>query len=499
MPVAPVFEKLCAREKTGEIVSQVKAECKTDVPTEIVEKILNENVCATVTLGEVKKGKAEFVGKATFFVCYSAQDGIKKFECGAEIRDALIGDAIEDGDTVKLSFSIDKPEIDLSGLKTAVSAYLTVKGEIFRKKEYPALTGGDGLFCDDLAANTLKHVGAASSVYSVEEEFEVPYCVSEVLCHRAEACVSSVQCGVGTVICDGEIYLSEILLQSGEKSDIIRENKIFPFRAEIACEDAMPQNFASCRVKVRSLKTDVGVDADKNLSNVTVSVSLSLNGEAFSLNEETFAKDAFSIENELTVTKETVKFYAEGEPLSVYEKFTGRVAADGVENAKAVTVMSEKAEIASATVANGEITVTGAATINALFFGEDGKPFSRKAEIPFEHKIPYGGGNRIDVTVTPKRAGVKIVGGTELECEVETVLSVYEEKEYSAEIVSAVEQGEKKAENDAAISVYIPLEGENLWDLAKRLNADPDTLLSTNKDLRFPLTGKERIVVYRRK
>ena len=35
--------------------------------------------------------------------------------------------------------------------------------------------------------------------------------------------------------------------------------------------------------------------------------------------------------------------------------------------------------------------------------------------------------------------------------------------------------------------------------LAKRLNVCPKSLVETNSDLQFPLTGKERIVVYRRK
>ena len=43
------------------------------------------------------------------------------------------------------------------------------------------------------------------------------------------------------------------------------------------------------------------------------------------------------------------------------------------------------------------------------------------------------------------------------------------------------------------------LENEDLWGLAKRLGQYPEALLETNPDLQFPLTGKERIVVYRQK
>ena len=87
-------------------------------------------------------------------------------------------------------------------------------------------------------------------------------------------------------------------------------------------------------------------------------------------------------------------------------------------------------EIANVTATNGEIIVTGAAAVNGLFVDENGKPFSRKAEIPFEHKIPMNGNGKVNVTVVPKCANVKIVGGAELLCETEVVFSVYEEKVY---------------------------------------------------------------------
>ena len=79
------------------------------------------------------------------------------------------------------------------------------------------------------------------------------------------------------------------------------------------------------------------------------------------------------------------------------------------------------------------------------------------------------------------------------------MFTVYAKTRYSAEIISAAEAGAEKAIQAAAISVYIPLAGEGLWELAKRLNVCPEKLVETNSELQFPLTGKERIVVYRQK
>ena len=160
---------------------------------------------------------------------------------------------------------------------------------------------------------------------------------------------------------------------------------------------------------------------------------------------------------------------------------------------------SEKIEVSSASPKDNGVSVTGAVTANVLFIGEDGKIFTRKAETPFETLLAVKTDGEIKVVATPKSATVRLVTMTEAECDAEAVFTVYSESAFKTDVISAVETGEIKPETMAAVSVYIPLAGEGLWGLAKRLNVCPETLVSTNPDLQFPLTGKERIVVYRQK
>ncbi|MBO4252280.1 MAG: DUF3794 domain-containing protein [Clostridia bacterium] len=498
MPIQPVFEKLSAKEKAGEVVRQVKVECKTEVPADAMIRVLNDEMNLSVALGDVVGGKAEFVGKATFFICYTAEEGIKKCECGAEIKDSFLSDLIADGDYIKLSWETDKVETDLSGLKTAVSAYITVKGEVYKTNEYSALTGGDGVYCDLTGVKTVKPCGEFKTVYQAEEDFELGFAVNEVLSHKAEVCLTQVQCGVGTVIADGEIYLTEILLQSGDKKDIIRENRVIPFRAECECEDAMPQLSATCRAFVKSLKTDISVDETKNLSAITALVTVELNGEAYAIAEETFATDAFSAENELSLVKSRVKFSAVGAPAAKFAKISGRANTDDIGNSRIIAVVGEKAEIASCSQSGNGVNVSGTMAFKLWLLAEDGQVESRKSEIPFEIALADISGEA-EVLVAIKSATAKLVTLTEIECEADAVFTVYQTDNYSAEIISAVEAGEEKTTPTAAISVYIPHAGEGLWELSKRLNVCPETLVATNSDLQFPLTGKERIIVYRQK
>ena len=69
----------------------------------------------------------------------------------------------------------------------------------------------------------------------------------------------------------------------------------------------------------------------------------------------------------------------------------------------------------------------------------------------------------------------------------------------SVRYVTGIEEGEEIVPNDCAVSVYLPEAGDGLWDVAKKLNKSPEEVSSCNSELSFPLTGKERIIVYRAK
>jgi LysM repeat protein len=68
---------------------------------------------------------------------------------------------------------------------------------------------------------------------------------------------------------------------------------------------------------------------------------------------------------------------------------------------------------------------------------------------------------------------------------------------FDSYIITKVTEGEDKPVNDSAISVYIPKPNDSLWEISKELGVTEEEILKINKDLTFPLSGEERIVVYR--
>ena len=60
-----------------------------------------------------------------------------------------------------------------------------------------------------------------------------------------------------------------------------------------------------------------------------------------------------------------------------------------------------------------------------------------------------------------------------------------------------VSEGEPIETPTAAISVFVPRVGEDLWTVAKRLKRAPEEVRKDNPELVFPVREGERIFVYR--
>lgn len=503
MAFEPVFDSLGINVRRGKVTDRIKAECRTDIPADGIKRIINISSFAAILHTEAAEGKIEYGGRIAFFISYEAAGGqIKKCECGAEFTGAAASEAITPGCFSFASVKTEREEADLSGVKLTVSAAAEVTLELYECVKLPALTGGEELILktEDLAYE--RGSGLKEGGYIVEERFTAEIRVEEVLAQRAHAAVTSVQCGVGVIIAEGEVYFSAILLQSGDKKDIIRENRTIPFRAEIECEAAMPVFTAQARVSVKSLKTDIRVDEEKGISEVTAQAALVLLGEAFSEESAAVAADAFSTSENLNLVRESAVCVKELPPLSSEVRVSGRAEIEEIPvGASLGAVCRENAELAEVTYRDGTFRASGAITFAMIFTDAEGGVFSKKAEIPFETEFSQNlpDGAEYEVCVTAERGRAKLLSLTEAEAEFDLVFTVFPRVSREITVIKEISSEGEKPVSDYAISVYIPVKGEELWDTAKRLNVAPEKLAETNRDLIFPLSGEERIVVYREK
>ena len=499
--VEPVFQKINVTIPKEKIIEQIKVDSKTQVASGEVGGILSVSPFVTAQVLDEIDGKIKYGGKAVFYISFIDLDkNIRKCECGSEFQ----GETACPGANCKVSlFSVvEKAEADTTGSFLSVSAVISVVAEAVAVEQTDALIGGEELILKEEEINVLKPLGVRKASYPIEQDFEVDYAVEEVLFHRADAVVTAAQCGVGTIIVDGEVLFASVLLQKNQKQDIIKENKVVPFRFEIECEEAMPGMQAIARVKENSFKTDVTVDDESAKSTITVKANLSFEGEAVSSESVTVAQDVFSTEKDLDAESGLLKIVKACELRGYVVSVSGKAATGELPaSATVLSTCCEKVSVADFKVVDDGVLVSGVLTVTVLLKDGDGRVFSRKAETSFEKLLEAEFNPCTSVSVTAKavKSTARIVSIDEFEIFSELRFTVYPQERIEKRFVKGVKVLGDKKKCDAAISVYIPTEGEDLWSLSKRLGVCPDALVQTNKDLQFPLSGKERIVVYRRK
>ena len=503
MTFEPVYEKIKLNSERKKLCKQIRLDCKSEVSAEEVSSVLSVTAWAVITESEIQNGQIRYGGKTIFYISYINADGtLKKCECGNEFKGVVSDQTFGNDARLFVTAKTDKTDYDLSGTKLCAGAYVSVCISVGEYVEGQALCGGDNIIVKENEITSVKSCGVKTGVFPIEEEFETSYPIAEVLCHTAQPVLTAVQSGVGAIIVDGQVLLSVIALQKNEKNDIIRENKTIPFRMEIECEDAMPNMQAIARVKERSHKLDVAVDEDSAKSVLNASVSICLEGEAFFEQPVTVAADAFSTEREVEVTKKELTYCCACEPSYCSAAVQGRATTEELPIGTVILALgNEYVDGLSVRFEGGRALASGVINATAFFRDGEGVAFTRRLETPFESELScvVDGICCVDVTARAKNARARIVSLNEVEMDVDIDFTVYPESQKSVKIIGEIKDLGEKKKNDAGLSVYIPTEGEELWSLAKRLNVCPKSLVETNSDLQFPLTGKERIVVYRRK
>jgi len=489
-----------------------KAECsktvdvlgKIDIKTETVARVLFVTALPTVGEGEVRDKKIWFSGRVVFYVCYQTLDGeVRKCERATDYTGSFEDFECETAtlkNGLSLCSKLERSDYTLSDGEFIVKAKITVSSKVYGEEKLSLLAGGEGLITDTKEVSIEKSLGLKKSYYLLEEEFELNFEVKEVLSQSVSTQITAVQCGVGCIIVDGEIFLNALLLQNVEKSDIIRENRTVPFRMEIEYDDAMPQLKAMAFVNEKSLSTDVQVDGETGKSIVKAKVNLCFYGEAFSVDSLTITSDAFNKTEEIE-TEFAEYFLKTDTEVRLFEtEITERI--DGFELPAGIRVMAvggESAEIASYKITNDGIEISGVVEGYLFLRDSEGKNSTQKVSAPFTVTTDFTLSPECNIIADIKIKGfqAKILSLSSVEVTAKVVIGIESYKMNSIRYLKDVKSVCEKKLDSSAISVFIPQENEELFSLAKRLNVCPEELLETNKELQFPLTGKERIVIYR--
>ena len=494
------YENFKVKQKVFCLTDTVKVECKTDAKLD--SKIVSLTPFITCSKNEILNGQVKYTGRIIYSVL-SQNDGVlNKSECATEFLGTIKSDDILPDFSASVDLEIIKTDHDVVNGFIVITTTITARVTFYKTTTQKYVCGGENVIVKSDMTSLSKEIYSKTSHTTVIEEFEVNNLLCEVIHHDEQAIITSVQCGVGCIIAEGEWSITLFALQKNEIFDILKETRVFPFRLEIECDNVTPTMRAVASAFVSGAKIDATSFEETGTTTVKAELSLTLCGNAYSFEELLIAVDAFSVSDELDVKKQEIVFSEPVAQLFFNERFCERVLIDELEPAsKLVFAVCNKIKEISVLVESGTLKAEYAIDCT-LYYKNNGDTFTVKTEFPIGivENLPDGlVADEVVLSAVVCDFNAKAISLTEVETYGIVKLSaIFMQKKSIVALIDATVVGEKLP-NDHAFSVYIPLAGEDLWTLSKRLSVSPDDLINTNPDLCFPLVGDERIVVYRQK
>lgn len=492
MSIKPQYETYRYTGELCRLRSQSIVECR--LPGSEIGSILAVQAKAVPVECACADGEVRYGGRLLLCIVY--EDGNRKIcrvERGAEFFHKAEGSAVSPACFAKCAFTAENISERREGSGLYISVIVGAEIAVYGGRQLEYLVGGDGLYVQKDDITVCKTV-CVSGETEAEDEFETDY-VGDILLHGENAVVTRVNVGAGQLDIDGELNLNVCVLKSDDS--VCSYERLLPFSVQIPCEEAFGNVSASARVCVKSAQLTAGVDEEKGKSKIVFAYALSVDCFLHAKEEIETVSDAFSTEAEVQLQTSE----GEGRYLREQVKCTERVSGvaalsqpvDG-EYSLAAAVLP-RAEISCKKTENGT-EAEGVVSAELLLRGADGGYKACTLSLPFLFPVAIDGESvEADCIVCGLNVRRRKEGDTEAEATLKICLRAYENARW--EYVNEATEGEAYEKSSAALSVFVPRAGEDLWQVAKRLRQAPEELQKSNPELEFPVREGERILVYR--
>ena len=492
MSVKPQYEMYRYVGEICRLRSQSIVECR--LPGSEISAILAVSAKVAPVDCTCGDGEVNYNGKLILSVVY--EDGDRKIcraERGAEFFHKAEGNSVSPACFAKAQLRAENVNYRREGSGLYISVIVGAELTVYGGKQMEYLIGGENVIAKTQAQSICKTV-CVSGETEAEDEFETEY-VGDILLHSENAIVNRVTASSGQIDVEGEVHLNICVLRSDES--VCAYERLVPFKMQIPSDEAFGKVSAGARVCVKSAHLSAGTDEDAGKSKIVFSYTLSADCFLSVKEEITVVTDAFCTQKELLLKKANDG----GMYLLKCEKCVERISGEAVlspildgEYLLQAAVMP-RAEIVCKKGENG-MEAEGVILAEVLLCNQEGAHRSATLSLPFLFPIQtHGDIAEADCAVCGLNVRRKKGGETEAEATLKIALRYYEEMEW--EYVSQAEEGEEYVCDDSAFSVFIPYEGEELWQVAKRLKCAPEDLKKSNPDLKFPVEKGKRIFVYR--
>jgi hypothetical protein len=451
----------------------------------------------------VKVGEYTLKGKMCFELIYLSEDGnIYSNNSCSDFESTIKNDKITENTIVEPFIKV--VDITMPSVKTnevKVGAILNIEGYIINLKEISSFVPNQDVMVKYKTKNYYEYKGKLSQKVNLDNEVKIKGDLNNIIGINTSLIVKDCFCGNDFVTVSGDLIYNVLYNASTDKLDLKQVTESVPYKQEFELDGATTETKCTANVFLVPDEMKVSVVQEDNYN--TIKITTPLLFRVFAYNESSYedVEDMFSLSYELKENRQEINYLNKIDELSFTENITNKTTLTP-DKINYLGYYSPNNVITNVKFDDNNISIEGVISLNA-FYNKEGSEevFSNTIEIPYatNEKNTNGLKDNVNITSTIEDISVKQNGDNELEI---TSKINYELTSFNSEInnmlLSSTIVGDKILD-DSALTILIGKKGDTLWDLSKRLNISTDEILLQNKDLKEPLNGGERIIIYRQK
>ncbi len=477
-----------------EQLSEVQSNLEADINIEGVENIVSVMAEAIVIGVEAMQNEARVDYRVTYKVIYSTQEGIKCITEESSSTMAIKSKLIMPKSQISVKLQVMNIE-HIGTNRVRIRSVLEAKGYVINSMDIEPMDKDDNIYAKSETVMVQRIEGITDQEVMASDNVDIKEGIDSILAYDTTIIVSNASCGAEICSIEGTscTYIMYI-----SKGNLYSRAISVPFSGECLASN-ISEGMEAYLDGVADSTTITLIDGEGS-SNVRVEVVITVSGYCIATEEVSLMVDAYSQTKELGIEYEECKLQDNICYTGIREKLSGSVRiAEEKKRIRSVLAVS-KPTISNVSVTNnGVLQCDGVANVPVIYLDEDENYTEVIAAIPFSYDITrdFECANGLYATVKICDIQARMRHNDEIDIMGELRIEVYGSKDKYVKYIKSITELGDMEENDVAISLYIVREGETLFDVAKAMLSDEETLLQLNPEITLPLTEGDKILLYR--
>lgn len=466
--------------------------------TEGVQKVLSVSPSCRIQSAECGQDSVRVSGTVVWRVIYQPASGeLKSVEYLSDFTDTIAVEGILPDQKIIVSGKIIDSTSKLKDNSLNIEAVIELASTSIIAESVLALVSTENSMQKLKDVETMKMIAFADDKFNIYEEFDINGNIERILDFNAKPIIKAQESGDAIISVAGDVLVDLTYITD---RGVETRNYSMPFKEDIRATGAEPMaKIFACPML---LNCKLLMSHDNNNTIIRVDSTIGVKAPVFVPKYTTIVEDLYSPNFDITVTRDKLNTNAVVCDKYYEEKISGLAPLE--EDMPAIQYILATTDsmnsVSNIIPEDGFVVVEGVLSANVIYQDYDNNINSVQVELPYSLRK-----NLSEVYADSKVIGQVVDCGTqarvrrdkeiELCSDLKIMITVLKNDEIN--YIKEAVQGEEKAKNAKAISIYFAKQGDTLWDIGKALGASSEKIKQLNPTLNEPLKNNEQVSIYR--